>query len=175
MNSSSILGQKIPHILQLMYLMLPAYLANMAPPFTRYWPGWNRPISRRWLGDHKTVVGFCAGLGVALVVTFVQSRVGWSGGLSSYAHWPRLGLAFGFGSMAGDSLKSFVKRLKGIPPGRPWIPMDQLYFIVGSILLISPFATLTWPDIATVLAVSFFGDIVVNHISYALGIRATKW
>ena len=109
------------------------------------------------------------------MVTFVQSRVGWSGGLTSYTHWPGLGLAFGFGSMAGDSLKSLVKRLKGIPPGRPWIPMDQLDFIVGSILLISPFATLTWPDIAIVLAVSFFGDIVVNHISYALGIRATKW
>ncbi|MHB8723677.1 MAG: CDP-archaeol synthase [Steroidobacteraceae bacterium] len=53
--------------------------------------------------------------------------------------------------------------------------MDQLDFVVGSILLISPFATLTWPDIATILAISFFGDIVVNHISYALGVRATKW
>jgi CDP-2,3-bis-(O-geranylgeranyl)-sn-glycerol synthase len=77
--------------------------------------------------------------------------------------------------MAGDSLKSFVKRLKGIPPGRPWIPMDQLDFIVGSLLLISPFVALSWLDIATVLAVSFVGDIAVNHVSYALGIRATKW
>jgi CDP-2,3-bis-(O-geranylgeranyl)-sn-glycerol synthase len=175
MNSSFIFGQKILHILQLLYLMLPAYLANMAPPFTRFWPSWNRPISRRWLGDHKTVIGFCAGLGVALAVTFVQSRVAWSGGLTSYVQWPLLGLAFGFGSMAGDCLKSFVKRLKGIPPGRPWIPMDQLDFIVGSLLLISPFVTLSWPDIATVLAVSFVGDIAVNHVSFALGIRATKW
>jgi CDP-2,3-bis-(O-geranylgeranyl)-sn-glycerol synthase len=175
MNSSFIFGQKILHILQLLYLMLPAYLANMAPPFTRFWLGWNRPISRQWLGDHKTVVGFCAGLGVALVVTFVQSRVAWSGELSSYEQCPLLGLACGFGSMAGDSLKSFVKRLKGIPPGRPWIPMDQLDFIVGSLLLISPFVALSWLDIATVLAVSFVGDIAVNHVSYALGIRATKW
>jgi CDP-2,3-bis-(O-geranylgeranyl)-sn-glycerol synthase len=175
MNSSSIFGEMFLHILQLLYLMLPAYLANMAPPFTRFWPGWNHPISRRWLGDHKTVVGFCAGLGVALVVTLVQSRVAWSRGLTSYAQWPFLGLAFGFGSMAGDSLKSLVKRLKGIAPGRPWIPMDQLDFIVGSLLLIAPFVTLSWPDIATVLAVSFVGDIAVNHVSYALGIRATKW
>jgi hypothetical protein len=175
MNSSSIFGQKILHVLQLMYLMLPAYIANMAPPFTRFWPGWNRPISRRWLGDHKTVVGFCAGIGVALVVAFMQSRIALSGGLSSYARWPLLGLAFGFGSMAGDSLKSLVKRLKGIPPGRPWIPMDQLDFVVGSLLLSFPIVTLSWPDIATVLAVSFVGDIAINHISYALGIRATKW
>ncbi len=147
----------------------------MAPPFTRFWPGWNRPISRQWLGDHKTIVGFCAGVGVALVVTFAQSRVGWSGELASYAHWPRLGLAFGFGSMAGDSLKSFVKRRMGIPPGRPWVPMDQLDFIIGSLVLISPLESLTWSDIATIVAVSFLGDIVVNQISYALGIRATKW
>ena len=46
----------VQHVLQLVYLMLPAYLANMVPPFARYWPGWNGPISRRWLGDHKTVV-----------------------------------------------------------------------------------------------------------------------
>jgi CDP-2,3-bis-(O-geranylgeranyl)-sn-glycerol synthase len=163
------------NVLQLVYLMLPAYLANMAPPFARYWPGWNRPISRRWLGDHKTVVGFCAGVAVALAVTFVQSKVGWSGGLLPYTQWPLVGLAFGFGAMAGDSLKSLLKRLRGIPPGRPWIPMDQLDFVVGSLLLILWFATLSWPDITIILVVSFIGDIAVNHLSYALGIRNTKW
>lgn len=36
-------------------LMVPAYVANMAPPFVRYWKG---PSMRaRALGDHKTVVG----------------------------------------------------------------------------------------------------------------------
>ena len=163
------------HVLQLMYLMLPAYLANMAPPFMRYWPGWNRPISQRWLGDHKTVMGFCAGLVVAMVATFAQSRVNCDGGLLPYAHWPLLGLAFGVGAMGGDSLKSLLKRLRGIPPGRSWIPMDQLDFVVGSLLLIMPFANVTLLDIAIILIASFFGDIVVNHLSYALGIRDTKW
>jgi CDP-2,3-bis-(O-geranylgeranyl)-sn-glycerol synthase len=163
------------HVLQLVYLMLPAYLANMAPPFTRFWPGWNRPISRRWLGDHKTVVGFCAGLVVAFLVAFVQSKVSWSRGLLPYAEWPLIGLALGFGAMAGDSVKSLLKRLSGIAPGRPWIPMDQLDFVAGSLLLMLPFATLTWLDIATILVVSFVGDIAVNHLSYALGIRNTKW
>ncbi len=155
--------------------MLPAYLANMAPPFTRFWRGWNRPISRRWLGAHKTVVGFCIGVWVALTVTFVQSRIAWDGALLPYANWPLLGLAFGLGAMGGDSLKSLVKRLKGIPPGRPWVPMDQLDFVVGAILLVSPFAPLSWPDVATVLVVSFIGDIAINHLSYALGIRDTQW
>jgi hypothetical protein len=41
----------LPHamqrLLQLIYLMLPVYAANMAPPFVRYWPGRARPISER--------------------------------------------------------------------------------------------------------------------------------
>jgi CDP-2,3-bis-(O-geranylgeranyl)-sn-glycerol synthase len=163
------------HILQLLYLMLPAYLANMAPPFTHFWRGWNRPISSRWLGDHKTVVGFCAGLAAAWAATFVQSKAGWSGGLVPYSRWPLIGLALGFGAMAGDSCKSLLKRLKGIPPGRPWIPMDQLDFVAGSLLLITPFVRLSWLDIATILLVSLVGDIAVNQISYAIGIRNTKW
>jgi CDP-2,3-bis-(O-geranylgeranyl)-sn-glycerol synthase len=165
----------MPRIVQLAYLMLPAYLANMAPPFTRYWPGWNRPISRKWLGDHKTVVGFGAGLTVAMAATFVQSKLNWHAGLLPYAEWPLLGLAFGVGAMGGDSLKSFVKRLKGIPPGRPWIPMDQLDFVVGSLLLVMPIARVEWPDIVIIIFVSFAGDIVVNHLSFALGIRESEW
>jgi hypothetical protein len=48
-------------VVALVYVMLPAYFANMAAAFAKFWPGWNRPISRRWLGDHKTVVGFLLG------------------------------------------------------------------------------------------------------------------
>jgi hypothetical protein len=53
-------GPPVDRLLQLLYLMAPAYLANRAPPFVRYWNGWNRPISR-WLGEHKTVGGALAG------------------------------------------------------------------------------------------------------------------
>jgi CDP-2,3-bis-(O-geranylgeranyl)-sn-glycerol synthase len=163
------------HVLKLMYLMLPAYLANMAPPFTRYWTGWNRPISEKWLGDHKTVVGFGAGLIVAMAVVFVQSRITFDEPLIRYDRWPLLGLAFGFGAMGGDSMKSLMKRRIGIAPGRPWIPMDQLDFVIGSLVLIVPFANVTVLDVATILALSFIGDIAVNHVSHALGIRKTPW
>jgi len=163
------------HVLQLVYLMLPAYLANMTPPFARYWTGWNYPISRRWLGDHKTIVGFFAGLIVAVAVTFVQSTVNWGDGLLPYTQWPLLGLAFGFGAMAGDSLKSLLKRLHGIPPGQSWIPMDQLDFVVGALILISPWRAVGWLDVAKILAISFAGDVAINHLSYAFGVRETRW
>jgi CDP-2,3-bis-(O-geranylgeranyl)-sn-glycerol synthase len=110
-----------------------------------------------------------------MAATFVQSKLNWHGGLLPYAEWPLLGLAFGVGAMGGDSLKSFVKRLKGIPPGRPWIPMDQLDFVVGSLLLVTPIARVEWPDIVMIIFVSFAGDIVINHLSFALGIRESEW
>jgi CDP-2,3-bis-(O-geranylgeranyl)-sn-glycerol synthase len=163
------------HVLQLIYFMLPAYLANMAPPFTRFWRGWNRPISPRWLGTHKTIMGFGAGMAVALLTSFVQSRFHWYGGLVPYERWPLLGLAFGAGAMGGDSLKSLLKRRAGIAPGRPWIPADQLDFVFGSLVLVAPLANLAWRDIATIVAVSFAGDVAVNHLAYALRVRDTKW
>jgi CDP-2,3-bis-(O-geranylgeranyl)-sn-glycerol synthase len=66
--------------------MAPAYVANMAPPFIRYWTGWNRPISARWFGDHKTVMGFAAGVLAAVLMAFLQSRMAWTGSLTSYDH-----------------------------------------------------------------------------------------
>jgi CDP-2,3-bis-(O-geranylgeranyl)-sn-glycerol synthase len=160
---------------QLIYLMLPVYFANMAPPFVKYWSGWNRPISRRWLGDHKTVVGFLLGVAVATITAFVQSLIAWGDGLGHYDRWLGLGLACGFGAMGGDAIKSLIKRRLGIAPGKPWIPADQLDFVLGGLVALSFFAPLRLVDVALILAVSFFGDVVVNHISFHLGIRDTKW
>jgi hypothetical protein len=64
----------LSRVARLVYFMAPAYIANMTPPLVRYWRGWNRPISVRWLGSHKTIVGFGAGLLMAVVVTLAQSR-----------------------------------------------------------------------------------------------------
>src|ERR1035441_2659071 len=98
-RTSTPIPVNMPRVLPLLYLMLPAYMANMAPPFTRFWRGWNRPISRQWLGEHKTVMGFIARLAVAMVTTFAQSKIHWREGLLPYARWPLLGTAFGFGAM----------------------------------------------------------------------------
>jgi len=161
--------------LQLAYFMAPAYVANMAPPFVRYWKGWNRPISRRWLGEHKTVLGFVVGVLAAMLVTFAQWRLAWSGSIVAYEEWPLLGLLFGVGAMAGDSAKSFFKRRLGVEPGRPWIPFDQLDFVVGALVLVHTRVALTWADVATILLLSFCGHIVVSHVGRWLGVKDTRW
>lgn len=162
-------------VAQLLYLMAPAYLANMTPPFTRFWTGWNRPISERWLGSHKTIVGAVAGVIVALVTAWLQASLGWRGNIVDYGRWPLVGLLLGVGAMAGDVAKSYVKRRLRIAPGARWIPADQVDFVIGALVLIAPLARLAWLDIAAILAISFLGDVAVNHVAFWLGVRDTKW
>ena len=165
----------LDRLLQLSYLMLPAYAANMAPPFVKYWRGWNRPIAARHLGHHKTVVGFAAGVCAGVGAAFVQSRIAWTGGLAGHDDWLPIGLRLGIGAMAGDSAKSFAKRRLGIPPGAPWVPFDQLDFVAGALVLLANRVPLSILDYGLILALSAGGHIAVNHVAYGLGIRDTRW
>jgi CDP-2,3-bis-(O-geranylgeranyl)-sn-glycerol synthase len=162
-------------VAQLLYFMAPAYAANMAPPFVRYWRGWNRPISEAWLGSHKTIVGFAAGVLAAVAVTYAQSRIAWDGALLSYGHWVILGLRFGVGALTGDSAKSLVKRRVGVAPGAPWRPWDQVDFVLGALLFVWGTATLTWIDVTATLVISVAGHVLVSHVAYWIGVRDVSW
>jgi CDP-2,3-bis-(O-geranylgeranyl)-sn-glycerol synthase len=170
-----VVDEPLIKVFRLLYLMLPAYAANMAPPFVKYWRGWNRPLNRRLLGEHKTIVGFMLGVLAALLVAYAQSCIDWNGNLVDYSNWLVLGPALGFGAMGGDSLKSLFKRARGIPPGQSWMLADQLDFVLGALIMVWPWARLGWMDAAVILTLSFIGDIAVNHIACWLGIRDTRW
>ncbi len=163
-------------LLELVYLMLPAYCANMAPPFVKFWRGWNRPIHRAWLGDHKTVMGSFFGVAMAVLSAYAQSRL--EIGVSLLWRpdaWLAVGLAQGVGAMGGDALKSLVKRRVGVAPGRPWVPADQLDFVIGALIPLAFLVALSASDMLAILLVTFVADIAVNHVSFYLGIRDTRW
>lgn len=155
--------------------MTPAYLANMAPPFSRYWPGPNRAIHERLLGSHKTVVGVMMGVAAGVLATAAQAAIDAPFGLVDYAYWPLQGLGFGVGAMAGDCLKSLLKRRLGAAPGTSWVPFDQLDFPIGALLLTGFWARLSWLDVLLILAVTFVGDLVVNRIAFRMGIKDSAW
>lgn len=165
----------IDRALQLLYFMAPAYLANMAPPFVRYCRGWNRPIHAPSLGGHKTVLGFALGVVTAVCAAAAQKSLDLPSSIAGYDDWFGLGLSFGIGAMAGDCLKSYFKRRRRIAPGAPWIPFDQLDFVLGSLLLTSPFVELSAADAIFILVASLCGDLVVNRIAYRLGIKTSPW
>ena len=162
-------------IAQLAYFMAPAYVANMAPPFSKYWKGWNAPISRRWLGTNKTVVGFLVAVAGSVLTTLIQYRIGWRGSIVDYEPWLLLGVLFGVGTMLGDMAKSFVKRRVGIAPGTSWFPFDQIDFVIGSLLFVGWRAALSAGDVVLILVLSILGHIAANHVGYWLGIRPAKW
>jgi CDP-2,3-bis-(O-geranylgeranyl)-sn-glycerol synthase len=160
---------------QLLYLMLPVYAANMAAPFARKLPGTPRPISERWLGSHKTWRGCGLALLAATATTLAQSRLAWSGSLIAYDDPVQLGLLCGAAAMAGDSVKSFFKRRLRIEPGRPWIPADQLDYVVAGWLALSTRYAFSVLDVAFILVFSFVGSLLVNRLSAAAGIKDTPW
>jgi CDP-2,3-bis-(O-geranylgeranyl)-sn-glycerol synthase len=161
--------------LQLLYLMAPVYAANMAAPFARVLPGTPRPISERWLGSHKTWRGCLLAVMASTLTAWVQARLHWTGGLIDYDAWLHLGVLCGVAAMAGDSAKSFVKRRLGIAAGKPWIPADQLDYVLAGLLALSIWHRFGWTDVAIVVAVSFVGSLLVNRLSARLGIKSTVW
>jgi hypothetical protein len=38
-----------------------------------------------------------------------------------------------------------------------------------------PWVRLNWQEVVIILAISFVGDVAVNHVAYWLGMRDTKW
>jgi CDP-2,3-bis-(O-geranylgeranyl)-sn-glycerol synthase len=165
----------LARLIHLVAFLAPAYAANMAPPFVRFWKGWNPPLHRRWLGDHKTVLGVAAGLAAALAVAAVQPLSGAPRFPLADRPWWLHGLLCGAGALGGDALKSFFKRRRGIPPGGRWIPLDQLDFQIGALLLAGPGADLTVPEVAVLLVVGFLGALLFSRLAFGLGIKSTKW
>lgn len=165
----------LQRLAQLLYLLLPVYIANMAAPFSRCWPAAARPISERWLGSHKTWLGYALAVLAATLTAWAQSRLAWQGGLVDYGDWPALGVTCGLAAMLGDSAKSFVKRRLGISPGARWVPADQLDFVLAGLLALSWWVDLGWTDVAAVLLVSFVGSLAVNRIAHAIGLKSTPW
>lgn len=159
----------------LLALMGPAYAANMAPAFTRFWHGWNPPLHRRALGAHKTWLGTAAGLVAALATAAVEARFGAPALVAATRPWWLHGLLCGAGALGGDALKSLLKRRRGIAPGARWVPFDQLDFQLGALAAVGPGAGLRVPDIAALVALGFLGDLAVNRLAWQLGIKTTKW
>jgi CDP-2,3-bis-(O-geranylgeranyl)-sn-glycerol synthase len=81
----------------------------------------------------------------------------------------------GFAALVGDSLKSFFKRRLNLRPGAPWIPFDQIDFVVAALIVLSFWIKIDWLEMAIVLALSFLADVIVNQLSYRLGIKREPW
>src|SRR3989344_4398924 len=163
-------------MIELFYLMIPAYIANMAPVFARR-INWNTPLDfgktfrgRRIFGDNKTWRGLIVGTIAGTVVGVAASQLYWPVAVSPFL-WSLLA---SFGALCGDATKSFFKRQFGISSGQSWTPFDQIDYSIGALLLGSIVYFPGWINAAIIILASAIGHIAVNHFAYYTKIRGGK-
>jgi len=135
-------------IIQALWLVLPAYIANASALLV----GGGIPIDfgknwkdgRRILGDGKTwrglitgaVVGMTGGFGLSVVAKYAAVSDFAFLGIDDFTGFPLMIpiiASICFGALIGDIVESFFKRRIGKVRGQDWIPFDQLDFILGAL------------------------------------------
>lgn len=177
------------NLLLAFYFFLPAGLANSAPVIVAKIPGlkkYNYPLDfykkfkgKRVLGSHKTIRGIIAGVLVGMLTSVVlkslyvnNSNIQEAINMNYSAINPYIfGGLLGLGSVLGDAIKSFFKRRLDIKPGGPWIPFDQIDYIVGGILFTYGYYQLELVQYV-VLALGFIvAHFFSNLFAYAIKLK----
>ena len=178
-------------ILLYFYFMLPGIFANMTPVLIRnHWKFLERPVDfnlkwfdgKRLLGDHKTWRGVISGTLVSIGIVAIQKwlmRFETFEGISwfpydEYSVW-LVGFLIGFGALFGDIVKSFFKRRVGVPPGKAFIPWDQIDAAVGAIALLYIIWPISWQDSLSLIIFTFVLHILTRNIGYYLRINKERW
>jgi len=176
------------YLLQILYLFLPAGLANMAPPFASIvFPYLGFPVDfgktfrgKRIFGDHKTVRGFVSGTIAGVLCIYLQRYLYTSSpffrsiSLLDYTQVPiAFGLFLAFGSLVGDAIKSFFKRQVGVEPGQAWFPWDQIDWIIGALIFAVPFIKITPVISFSFLLIGLLTHLLTKVIGFFLKINDT--
>lgn len=174
---------------QLLWLFLPAGIANMMPVFVRsMYKELDVPVdlgltiaNKPLFGPHKTwrglIFAVLGGLMTFLLQLFVADLYGlhdwWH--ISPYSLPLYFGAIIGAGAIFGDLFKSLFKRRVNIGSGKSWIPFDQIDYVLGSALAAAFYIDFTAEMWILIVLIGPLLHIVVNHIAYATRIRKEKW
>jgi CDP-2,3-bis-(O-geranylgeranyl)-sn-glycerol synthase len=179
----------IKDILFILWFFLPAGLANMTPIFAAKLPLLRRlnfPLDsymtfrkKRIFGSHKTVRGLLSGMLVGVLTACLQVFL--------YAHVPLIqtfvsidytslnpilfGLLSSLGALTGDALRSFLKRQRGMAPGKSWFPFDQLDYVVGGIVFTALYIQLSLWQYVLLFLVWFVLHPLATFIGYWLKLK----
>jgi len=170
------------------WAMLPAYVPNNAAVLA----GGGRPIDggrtwggRRVLGDGKTwrgtAVGTLIGVLLAVGLNAVNDPVSAAVGVELPVFPLHAAVALAFGAMLGDILASFIKRRSGRERGASFPGLDQLDFVVISLLLAFVVATdwflvtFTPGVLAVILIITPILHVGTNIIAYKIGVKNEPW
>lgn len=153
-------------------IIVPTYCANGAPVLFGGGPaidlGKLFPDGERILGNNKTIRGFLGGIVIGTVV-----------GVFGYYLFSKnllaVSLLASVGALLGDLGGAFLKRRLKIRPGGALPVVDQLDFVVGALLMVSPFYRITVGAIAIMLLVTPPIHFLTNVGAHLLGLKSTYW
>ena len=169
--------------LKALWLLLPAAFANMSPIVAKkIFPKWDTPIDygKKWrhqqiFGSHKTYRGLVSGTVIGFVVFYLQqilfAKFPVISNLSYFDYQttsPLFGAAMGLSALLGDLIKSFFKRRLNIASGKPWIPFDEIDWIVGALICVTFIFTPNFNLVLASLIVGVSSHFIIRRISYLL-------
>lgn len=172
--------------LELLLLVIPAYVANSVPVV--FGGGAAIDAGRKWFdgravfGAGKTLQGFLAGLAFGALAGVALSLV------ASAYYFPGLGsagkiflaTALALGAMLGDLAGSFAKRRLAMRPGAPSLLLDQLPFFFGAMAL----GAIAWPALPQAIGADGFVALALltvllhvffNFLANKAGLKKVPW
>lgn len=156
-------------IIDTIWFFLPAAVANVVPVLAAYYkwfPSLDKPIDayKKWggmriLGDNKTWRGLILGTLAGTLIGVLQG------------HGLLLGFAISFGALAGDALKSVIKRRSGINPGKSLPVIDQIDYIIGAVLAAALITRIPAEHIITAILIFGTGSAITSYFGYKMHIK----
>ncbi len=184
-------------LLQALWFILPAYVANSMPvqiSKIRFLERYGKPIDggRMWLGvrllgDGKTWRGLFSGILVGTVIGLIQVLTQYDATLffQNILHSPELvlpqmsvELAFmlSVGALVGDMTASFVKRRVGLKSGDPAPLLDQLDFVFGAFFFAWLLArTIDYDRFFVVVVITPAIHLFANFIAWIWKLKRDPW
>ena len=179
-------------VLGALLVFAPAGLANAAPVLVVKipWIQWlARPLDmgkswrgKRIFGANKTWRGILAGAGMGAFIgaaqTFFIDRSDWLANdidiVGGQIDLILLGAVIGTGALIGDAVESFFKRQLDVPPGKSWLPFDQIDYIIGGMVFLALLVDLR-PIHYIVIFVSYgLAHPIFSFLGYSLGLKKDK-
>jgi len=165
-------------IINSFWLILPSYFANFIPVLLKG----KKPIDfkknfidgNRLLGDGKTIEGsfggFFGGLLIGLLQIYFQPYLP-----VKFYHNQITIILLSFGAVFGDLFGSFIKRRFNLRRGRPAPLLDQLDFLIFSLVLVSLVAEIELNIVIFLVIVTPIIHFLSNIFAYLFKLKGVPW
>ena len=167
-------------LVQALWLIWPAYCANAFPVVMKGKKplDFNKKLGKnRLFGKSKTIEGTLGGIFIGIVIGVAQMFLhpvlpSWLG-LTQFTL--ALVIALSFGALAGDIIGSFIKRRFSVESGRRTIPLDQLDFLLISLLFANFIVRIEIVIIIILIVLTPPIHLVTNVMGYATKLKKRPW